>query len=230
MKMKTVVKDMVPPVVWRGLMGLKRRIPRKSRVSGNGAHQELDLYWDPEMAAALETWGEGNAWNEIQLLMLNTRGTVLDIACGTGKVMTLLDGIKALEVHGCDISDFLLTKAVERGISKERLICCDATALPYSAKHFDYAYSIGSLEHFTEEGIHALMQQCKKVVRGRSFHMIPVSRSQKNEGWISPWQSYFNNSIDWWVAKCKSTFGKVTVLDSAWQDEVSVGKWLICEE
>ncbi len=230
MNMKTVVKDMLPPVVLRGLMGFKRRMARKPRVSGNGTGQALDIYWDPEMAAALETWGEGNAWNEIQFLMLNTRGTVLDIACGTGKVMSLLDGIKELEVHGCDISDFLLAKAVERGIPKERLTCCDATALPFHAKHFDYAYSIGSLEHFTEDGIHAFMQQCKRVVGRRSFHMIPVSRSQKDEGWISPWQSYFNNSTEWWVAKCESAFSKVTVLDSAWQDEMSLGKWLICEE
>jgi SAM-dependent methyltransferase len=230
MKMKTILKDMLPPVVLRELKGLKKRIPSKSRTSANGAAQELDLYWDPKMAAVLDTWGEGNAWNEIQLLLLNARGTVLDIACGTGKVITLLDGIEEVDVHGCDISDFLLTKATERGIPKERLICCDATALPYPTKHFDYAYSIGSLEHFTEEGIVAFMQQRKKVVGTRSFHMIPVSRSQKDEGWISPWQSYFNNSTDWWVTKCKGTFGKVTVLDSAWQDEISLGKWLICEE
>jgi ubiquinone/menaquinone biosynthesis C-methylase UbiE len=230
MKLKTVVKDVLPPVVWRGLSGLKRQIARKSRGSTNGAGQALDIYWDPEMAAALETWGEGNAWNEIQLLMLNTRGSVLDIACGTGKVMSVLDRVKDLEVYGCDISDFLLAKAVERGIPKERLLCCDATALPYDAKRFDYAYSIGSLEHFTEEGIHAFMQQCKKVVGLRSFHMIPVSRSHKDEGWIQPWQSYFNNSTDWWVAKCRRTFSKVTVLESAWQDEISLGKWLICEQ
>lgn len=229
-KIKAIVKDVFPPLVLRGLKDLKKRFPRKPRVSGDGTDQELGIYWDPEMAAVLETWGEGNAWNEIQLLMLNAHGRVLDIACGTGKVMTLLDGINQLEVHGCDISDFLLEKAAERGIPKDRLLCCDATAMPYPDKYFDYAYSIGSLEHFTEEGIHALMQQCKKVVGVRSFHMIPVSRSQKNEGWISPWQSYFNNSTDWWVGKCKATFGKVTVLDSAWEDEMSVGKWLVCEE
>ncbi len=230
MKIKTIVQDTLPPVVLRGLKGLKRHFLSKPRTFTNGAAQELDIYWDPKMAAALETWGEGNAWNEIQLLLLNAHGKVLDIACGTGKVMSLLDQIKTVEVHGCDISDFLLAKAVKRGIANERLTCCDATALPYALNHFDYAYSIGSLEHFTEEGIHAFMQQCKKVVGRRSFHMIPVSRSQKDEGWISPWQSYFNNSTDWWVAKCKRTFGRVTVLDSAWQDEYSLGKWLICEE
>jgi len=228
--MKHIVKDLLPPLVLRGIRNVNKRFARKPAAAGHGTAQDLDLYWDPKMAAALETWGEGNAWNEIQLLLINAHGTALDIACGTGKVMTILDGIKALEVHGCDISDFLLGKAAERGIRKDRLTCCDATKLPYPEKHFDYAYSIGSLEHFTEEGIHGFMQQCRKVVRQRSFHMIPVSRSQKNEGWITPWQSYFNNSTDWWVAKCKATFGKVTVLDSAWQDEISVGKWLVCED
>jgi ubiquinone/menaquinone biosynthesis C-methylase UbiE len=228
--MKSLVKDLLPPLVLRGLRSVKRRIPRKSRLNGGGAAQELDIYWDPEMAAALETWGEGNAWNEIQLLMLNASGTVLDIACGTGTVMSKLAGLRDVEVHGCDISDYLLAKAVERGIDKERLLCCDATDMPYETGQFDYAYSIGSLEHFTEDGIDALMKQCKKVVSKRSFHMIPVSRSNKNEGWISPWQSYFNNSTDWWISKCRGTFSKVTTLDSAWNDEISVGKWLVCED
>lgn len=230
MKMKTVLQDTLPPVLLRGLKQVKRRLQAGSRPVGKAGSQDLDIYWDPAMAAALETWGEGNAWNEIQLLLLNARGTALDIACGTGKVMSMLQGIKELEVHGCDISDFLLAKAVERGIAKEHLTCCDATALPYPAGHFDYAYSIGSLEHFTEEGIHGFLQSCRKVVAKHSFHMIPVSRSQKDEGWISPWQSYFNNSTDWWVGHCKRTFSKVSVLDSAWQDERSIGKWLICEE
>lgn len=228
--MKSIVKDLLPPVVLRGIKGVRKRVRRKPAAKANGEAQELDLYWDPAMAAALETWGEGNAWTEIQLLLLNARGKVLDIACGTGKVITILDGLPAVEIHGCDISDFLLKKAIARGISPQRLTCCDATALPYPEKHFDYAYSIGSLEHFTEDGIEAFMRQCKKVVRERSFHMIPVSRSQRDEGWIAPWQSYFNNSTDWWVAKCRGTFSKVTVLESAWQDEISKGVWLICED
>lgn len=230
MSMKTVLKDTLPPVLLRGLKQVRKRMQSQSGPRSKSGAQELDIYWDPAMAAALETWGEGNAWNEIQLLLLNARGTVLDIACGTGKVMSLLRGITDIEVHGCDISDFLLDKAVQRGIAKERLTCCDATELPYAAGCFDYAYSIGSLEHFTEDGIQGFLRECKKVVAKRSFHMIPVSRSQKNEGWISPWQSYFNNSTDWWVAHCRKSFSKVSVLDSAWEDDVSIGKWLICEE
>ncbi len=229
MKVKAILEDTIPPVLLRGLKRFKRSIQATSPAINKARNQELDIYWDPAMAAALETWGEGNAWNEIQLLFLNAHGTALDIACGTGKVMSMLQRLNKLEVHGCDISDFLLAKAVQRGVAKERLTCCDATALPYPVRHFDYAYSIGSLEHFTEEGIEAFLLECRRVVAKRSFHMVPVSRSEQNEGWISPWQSYFNNSTEWWVDRCQKVFSTVTVLDSAWQDEKSIGKWLICE-
>jgi len=230
LKMKKIIKSIVLPIIPKKLIRLKGKIFPKVGTVNEGNSQALDIYWDPNMAAVLETWGVGNAWNEIQLLMMNAHGNVLDIACGTGKVMTLLQEMKDIKVTGCDISDFLLGKAAERGIERDRLVCCDATKLPYSANHFDYAYSIGSLEHFTEEGIHDLMEQCKKVVSKRSFHMIPVSRSNKDEGWISPWQSYFNNSTQWWVERCERVFNKVTVLDSAWSDDRSVGKWLVCED
>jgi len=229
MKIKNVLEETMPPVLFRRLKQVKRSIWPRLALKDRGDKQKLDIYWDPAMAEALETWGEGNAWNEIQLLLLNTQGAALDIACGTGKVMSVLKSINGLEVHGCDISDFLLEKAAQRGIAKERLTCCDSTNLPYAEGLFDYAYSIGSLEHFTEEGINAFLRECRKVVVKRSFHMIPVSRSQRNEGWISPWQSYFNNSTEWWVDNCKKVFSTVTVLDSAWYDDNSIGKWLVCE-
>ncbi len=229
MKIRAILKDMLPPFLLRGFKQAKRRMQSKSQTIAKAGTQTLEIYWDPEMAAVLETWGEGNAWNEIQLLLLNAKGAVLDIACGTGRVMSMLQGLTELEVHGCDISNYLMEKAVRRGICKERLTCCDATAMPYPEKSFDYAYSIGSLEHFTEDGIYKFLEECKRVVKKRSFHMIPVSRTQKNEGWISPWQSYYNNSADWWIAHCKRSYSKVIILDSAWEDERSVGKWLVCE-
>ena len=53
-------------------------------------NQDLNVYWDPKMADLLEKWGEGNAWHEIDFLMANCHGKVLDIACGTGKNMMQL--------------------------------------------------------------------------------------------------------------------------------------------
>ena len=58
------------------------------------------------------------------------------------------------KVYGCNISDFLIGKAINKGINKEWLKVCDATNMDcYKDNSFDYSYSIGSLEHFTDKGI-----------------------------------------------------------------------------
>ncbi len=196
--------------------------------AGHDTEQDLDIYWDPKMAAVLDTWGIGNAWNEIQLLLLNQRGTVIDIACGTGKVMTLLAAYPELEVHGFDISDFLLQKAIDRGIPRDRLKVSDATKTDYPDNAFDYGYSNGSLEHFTEDGIRKFVTETYRITRDASFHQIPTARSGRNEGWMKTRQSFHNNSVDWWVERYKSAYSTVHVLDSAWNDGISVGKWFVC--
>ncbi|MEA2205905.1 MAG: hypothetical protein QOE77_2681 [Blastocatellia bacterium] len=176
----------------------------------------------------LETWGEDNAWREIQLLLVNCRGRILDIACGTGKVMELLSQFPQLEVHGCDISDFLLSKAIARGLDRTRLRVCDATDTKYEEKSFDYSYSIGSLEHFTEDGIAAFLTEAARITKYSSCHQIPVS-PKRDEGWITPSQSYFNNTVDWWLPKFRAVFSDVQVLRSNWADgDRSVGQWFIC--
>lgn len=198
-------------------------------IGGNAPDaQALDVYWDPKMAEILETWGLGNAWNEIQLLLLNARGTVLDIACGTGTVMTILAPYQNVEVHGFDISDFLIQKAIDRGIPRERLRVTDATKTDYATDRFDYGYSIGSLEHFTEDGIRAFITETYRITRKASFHMIPVSRSGTDEGWMKTLQSFHNNSVEWWLQRYRASYSTVYVLDSAWHDRISVGKWFVC--
>ena len=47
--------------------------------------QNLLPYWTPDFADCLESWGEGNAWEEIQLLASGCDGKILDIACGKRK-------------------------------------------------------------------------------------------------------------------------------------------------
>jgi ubiquinone/menaquinone biosynthesis C-methylase UbiE len=182
------------------------------------------------MAAMLETWGAGNAWNEIQLLMVGRSGRVLDIACGTGKTIEILSRFPDLDVYGCDISDMLLQKAIERGISPDRLKRTDAAAMDYPSAQFELGYSIGSLEHFTEEGIRQFLGECHRVVSGTTLHMIPVSRSGQDTGWIKTFQSYHNNSVAWWEKNFEAVYPHVQVLDSAWSDDISFGKWFICNK
>lgn len=228
--MKDFVRQVCPPIVWRGLQIIHGRLRSRLIKTPRAGQQDLDVYWDPQMAEMLEHWGEGNAWNEIQLLMVNRMGKALDIACGTGKTMSLLSQFSGLEVHGCDISNMLIAKALERGIPRDRLSVTDATQMEYADGCFDWGYSIGSLEHFTEEGIGKFLGECSRVVRGATFHMVPVARSGRDEGWIKTFQSYHNNSIGWWMKKCHQVYPHVQPLDSSWSDEISIGKWFVCSK
>ncbi len=227
MAIKSFIKELSPPLLWRLTASLRRNILRQKAVFSKNT-QDLDVYWEAQMAEILETWGEGNTWNEIQLLLVNCDGNALDIACGTGKVMSILDDVTSLEIYGCDISDLLIKKALERGIQKENLMICDATSLPYESKHFKYSYSIGSLEHFTESGIDLAISEAARTTSKASFHMMPVSKSGKDEGWLKTYQSFHNCSVDWWRPRFKKHFNKVLILDSKWEDDISAGKWFLC--
>ena len=200
----------------------------KGPTQTDGKKQDLDLYWDRKMAALLETWGEGNAWHEALFLFSGKSGKALDVACGTGIVMEKLASTSNLEIHGCDISDFLIMKARERGILNKRLKVCDATKLPYGTDEFDYSYSIGSLEHFTEEGIRNCFSEMARVTKKASYHFMPVSRSGKDEGWMKTLQSFHNCSVGWWRERVSQNFPRVLVLPSLWCDDISVGKWFHC--
>lgn len=182
------------------------------------------------MAQLLDTWGEGNVWNEIQLLLCDARGRVLDIACGTGTAIRILGRSERLELHGCDISDFLIARARQRGIAADRLRVADAARLDYDDDSFAHAYSIGSLEHFTEAGLSAAIAESARVSSGTVFHMVPVSRSGRDEGWMRTTQAFFNNSVAWWAARFGAAFPSVEVFDSAWNDDHSLGRWFVCRK
>ena len=226
--MKSVIKELLPPIVLKGMKRLRNGSGTSRLKTKSSSSQDLDVYWDPSMADELEVWGEGNAWTDIQLLMAGRTGKVLDIACGTGKVMEILGTSKELELHGCDISDLLISRAHKRKISPERISVQDATKMNYADGSFDFAYSIGSLEHFTEDGIMKFFAESFRVVKGPAFHMVPMSIRDLDEGWITTSQSYFNNSTSWWRAKCLSIYPSVRFLPSTWRDDISLGVWMMC--
>ena len=190
--------------------------------------QDLDLYWDPRMAEVLAHWGDNNVWNEIQMFFSVLEGKVLDIACGTGTTIIRLKQYVALDLYGCDISDLLIRKGVEKGISPQKLIICDATRMPYANQNFEYSFSIGSLEHFTEVGIQDFLKEARRVTRIASIHMLPTSKSGIDEGWMKTLQSFHNNSNIWWQQRFENEFRQVKVIRSKWEDRLSNGYWFVC--
>jgi ubiquinone/menaquinone biosynthesis C-methylase UbiE len=238
---KEIIKQITPPVIVDGARWARARVnAAKKRQGLNGPSrpfdpeaktQELGVYWTDDMAAQLESWGRGTTWDEIAVLFAGRTGTALDIACGTGVNMLDLDQNTGLEVWGIDISDLLLGRAEKKGIMKDRLILGDATKLPFQDGQFDYCYSIGSLEHFTEEGLEAAIAESARVTKVAGFHMMPVSESDADEGWMQRNQSFWNNSVQWWVAKFQKSFPRVMTMRSGWADKgCSIGMWFVVTE
>lgn len=226
-----MIKDLCPPFLWRLIKHGKRFILKHRAKYGSKEEgkQELAPYWDEKMALLLEVWGEGTVWNEIPMFLFGCSGKVLDIACGTGKAMSMIQKVNPdLDVYGCDISEMLIDKAKARGLQANKFYVCNATDMSeFKRDFFDYSYSIGSLEHFTLEGIGQFIAETHRIVRKASFHMVPVSRSGRNEGWIKTTQTYYNNSEDWWLGLFRQKFEKVLVFHSKWEDELSFGKWFV---
>ena len=229
--MNRMITRICPPILLdliRALKISKKRVDQPYYLADNSG-QDLDIYWTKEMAEQLEIWGEENAWIEIECLLINCKGKICDIACGTGVNIKNLSKFPFLELYGFDISDLLLGKAREKGIDPNYLKTFDATNTGYNDEEFDYSYSIGSLEHFTESGIDLFLKECGRYTSKRAFHMIPISENGRDNGWIKRGQSYFNNSVEWWLPKFEKFFSKVYVINSGWKDPgVSIGKWFIC--
>lgn len=225
------IRYFLPPFLI-DLLKIIRNKAKKKIFKVEPKSQSLELYNDPQMAKILDTWGERNSWIEIQHIFHQKKDEkILDIACGTGKVIKILNqNLKLGNIYGCDISEFLINKALEKGIPKENLRICDATNLPYKEDEFDYSYSIGSLEHFTKEGILKFLQSSCKISKNESYHMIPVSKNNLDNGWIVNYQSYFNNSVDWWSVLCQQVSKNYYFLDSSWEDEISKGKWIVIKK
>lgn len=233
--MKRILKLLIPPIFIKLVYKIGILEEQNTKIivykKDENEKQDLDMYFDPEYAKILDVWGLDSTWLEIQQLLINCSGKVLDIACGTGVTMNILKKYKNLDVYGCDISELLIKKAQERGILPSNLLVTDATKMNYADNFFDYSYSIGSLEHFTEKGIEKFIAEAFRITKNSSMHMVPTSKSGSNEGWMTTSttiQTFYNNSDEWWKTKFNKYFTEVYVINSIWNDQISYGRWFVC--
>ncbi len=229
--MKNLFKQIIPPFFLNLYRDIYFYLLIKKNKKLISHKQDIEIYNKSLTAEKLSEWGKGSTWNEIQMFFNNKEGKILDVACGTG--LNMLDLKKSNPdalLYGCDISQYLLDIATENGVEVENLFCVDATKLDFEKNFFDYSYSIGSMEHFTEDGIAKLIEKLSKITKKTSIHMMPVSKKNINEGWIKTYQSFHNNSPEWWIDKFEKCFKKVEVIDSSWEDHISKGKWFVCHK
>jgi len=104
-------------------------------------------------------------------LSMGLASQVLDIACGTGEWLRVLDE-NGHHVNGVDISD----KAIEickSSMPAGNFYCQDAQRIPYPDNRFDLVSCLGSLEHFPDKP--SSIVEMKRVTRpgGKILILVP---------------------------------------------------------
>lgn len=107
----------------------------------------------------------------------NKLKTILDVGCGTGKLVKFLRNQK-YDCSGCDISTEAVKKA--RKINPLKSITqAGATSLPYKKNSFDLLISVSVIEHLTKKEAGLFLNEARRILKkgGEIFLVTPNFRS-----------------------------------------------------
>ena len=96
---------------------------------------------------------------------------ILDVGCGTGKLIAELSLNKGVDTYGCDSSVEMMKNIVNQ--DKIRVICCKSDYLAYESKSFDVVISVAVFHHlYSEEAVIHTMQEMVRVAKKGSKIII----------------------------------------------------------
>ncbi len=106
---------------------------------------------------------------------------ILEIGCGSGylsmiflsmgaKKVTLMDTSKTALAYSRTLAEYV---SIPR--RKVRYVCSDCRRLPFPTDTFDLVHSTGLLEHFSDDEILGIMNECRRVLkmRGDFIAIVP---------------------------------------------------------
>ena len=101
-------------------------------------------------------------------------GTLLDIGCGDGLILSLLNKIERLECFGIDISPL----AIEFAYMNEIKNCMVADALKYGGSRFNFLYAGDILEHLKEPKVLIARMKDWLLENGTTFFSFPIQKKK----------------------------------------------------
>jgi len=99
------------------------------------------------------------------LLGLDRRLSIIDVGCGTGGCLSVLERLGFVKLFGVEITIAHVRKARER-CSAAFYIIAEGERLPFREKSFDCVISVGAIEHYTdcERGMAELCRVVRKML------------------------------------------------------------------
>lgn len=105
----------------------------------------------------------------LELLDVRPEHRVLEVGVGAGNILAR---VQAAELHGIDISDYVLAKAAERLGERATLVKGDAESLPYEDASFDRVYCSEVLEHVIDPK--AVIREMRRVLKPGGVVVVSV--------------------------------------------------------
>lgn len=117
----------------------------------------------------------------IEILMRDNNLTkVLDVGCGTGRLVKFLND-NDVSAIGCDIYEQALITA-QKINNKNTIVKAPATKLPFKKNSFDMLTAISLIEHLTKKEANAFLNEAKRVLKPYGFIFIVTPN------FASPWR------------------------------------------
>jgi SAM-dependent methyltransferase len=162
-------------------------------------------YWDGERQYGYGGYHYDGRWRPLAQQLVDRYGLtagsrVLDVGCGKGYLLyELTQLVPGIDVRGADVSAYAIEHAKDE--VRERLVCANATALPFDDAAFDLVVSLGTLHNLALPDLWQALAEIERVGRGAKYVMVESYRNESEKANLLYWQltckSFF--SVDDWA-------------------------------
>ena len=92
---------------------------------------------------------------------------VLDVGCGTGKLVRFLNG-SGFFANGCDLYEDAIKIAKQKNKNKT-FVKASATKLPFKNNSFDLLTAISLVEHLTKKEVNMFLSEAYRIVKPKGY-------------------------------------------------------------
>lgn len=119
-------------------------------------------------------------WGILRSMVGNDFKTILDVGCGNGDPMAIINSEGKFDATGVDIYEPYLRKCKSRKIYK-KLIKTDVRDLPFQNGEFDVVVSFHVLEHLTKKEGKLMLKKMESIAKKRVVIALPHGHLPQEE-------------------------------------------------
>lgn len=152
-----------------------------------GGYRYMEGRWEKVARAMVEQYG------------IKPGDRILDIGCGKGFLLyDFTKVVPGIEVTGIDISEYAIANSKEE--VKDRLICCDATKLPFEDNSFDLVFSLNTFHNLHCYDLDKALREMERVGKQHKYICVESYRNEIEKANLLYWQvtcEAFNTPEEW---------------------------------